>query len=75
MAKNLEFSGMIHSKFESESAFARYLGWSRQRVWRITNNQKVPDLFELDSMAKALDKSINDVAHIFLPSKSPSGDQ
>lgn len=75
MAKNLDFSGKIHARFDSESAFARHLGWSRQRMWKISHEMKVPDLFELDAMSKALGCSISDLAHIFLPSESPTGDK
>lgn len=75
MAKNLQLNGMIHARFESEAAFARFLGWSKQRVWKITNGRKVPDLFELRDMAGAMDCSIADLAHIFLLMQSTNVDK
>ena len=70
MAKDLQLSGLIHSKFDSESAMANAMGWSRQRLNRITTGKKVPDLFEVDDIANVLDTSFVSVAHIFLGSKS-----
>lgn len=74
MAKNLQLSGMIHAKYKNESDFARALGWSRQRLCKITNGQRFPDLFETENMAQALDTSFSDLAHIFLSSKSTNVD-
>lgn len=75
MAKNLQLNGIIHSKFESESKMAAEMGWSRQRLNKITNGQRVPDLIEVDDMAKALDSSFSDLAHIFLHWQSTNGDE
>ena len=74
MAKNLQLSGMIHSKFENESDFARALGWSRQRLSKITNGHRFPDLFETEDMAQALGSTFTDLAQIFLTSKSTNVD-
>ena len=70
MAKNLQLSGMIHAKFDTESKMAQYLGWSRQRLNKITTGKKVPDLFEVNSMAEALGSSFVNLAQIFLGTKS-----
>lgn len=74
MAKNLQLSGMIHAKYANESDFARALGWSRQRLSKITNGHKYPDLFETENMAHALETSFSDLAQIFLSSKSTNVD-
>lgn len=74
MAKNMQLNGLIHAKFDSESAMARHIGWSRQRLWKITNGDKVPDLFELRDMAEAIDCSVGDLAHIFLAMQSTNVD-
>ena len=66
MKKNLVLSGKIHSKFKSEAEFARELGWSRQRLSRITNGYKVPTLFEIDYMATVLGCSFMDIADFYL---------
>ena len=74
MPKNPDLNGLIHKNYDSESEMAISMGWSRQRLNRITNGKKVPDLFEVKSIADALHTSFMDVAHIFLPSESPNVD-
>ena len=72
MAKILELSGLIHSKFNTESKMADSMGWSRQRLNKITNGDKEPDLEEVRDIADALDTSFMTVAQIFLDLKSPN---
>ena len=74
MARDMELNGMIHAKFESETQMAQSIGYSRQRLNKITTGKKVPDLFELRDMAGALDQSIADLAHIFLRMQSTTVD-
>lgn len=73
MAKVMELRGMIHAKYNSESEFARYLGWPRQKLSRITTGRKEPDLSELSQISMGLDKSLDEVANIFLRQESPNG--
>lgn len=75
MEKNLELSGMIHAKYYNESAMAKSMGWSRQKLNRITTGRKLPDLQETKEIALALDKTLQEVADIFLSTKSPIGDK
>jgi DNA-binding XRE family transcriptional regulator len=75
LEKNLELSGMIHAKYPNESAMAKSMGWTRQKLNKITTGRKMPDLQETKEIASALDKSITDVANIFLKSKSPNCDK
>ena len=70
MAKDLQLNGLIHSKFDSETAMANAMGWSRQRLNRITTGKKVPDLSEVKDIANVLDTSFMAVAHIFLGEES-----
>ncbi|MBQ1790040.1 MAG: helix-turn-helix transcriptional regulator [Oscillospiraceae bacterium] len=74
MAKILALNGLIHSKFDSEAKMADALGWPRQRLNKITNGDKEPDLVEVREMAAVLDESFMTVANIFLAKKSPDGD-
>ena len=73
MAKILALNGLIHSKFDSEAKMADRMGWSRQRLNKITNGDKEPDLFEVRDISDALDTSFMTVAQIFLDLKSPNG--
>ena len=74
MAKILALNGLIHSKFDSEAKMADALGWPRQRLNRITNGDKEPDLAEVREMADVLGESFMTVANIFLVKQSPTGD-
>ena len=74
MAKVLALRGMIYSKFDSEAKMAEALGWNRQKLNKITNGQKEPDLDEVRDISDILGVSFMDVAHIFLQKESPNGD-
>lgn len=74
MQKNLALSGMIHAKFKSESAMARAMGWSKQRLSKITCGRRTPTLGDLDEMATILERPIMDLVQIFLPEKSTNVD-
>ena len=75
MAKILALNGLIHSKFDSESKMADAMGWSRQRLNKITNGDKEPDLFDVRDISDILDVSFMTVAQIFLDMKSQNGDK
>ena len=74
MAKILALSGLIHSKFDSEAQMSSAMGWTRQRLNKITNGNKEPDLFDVQAIANVLGVSFMDVAQIFLDLKSPNCD-
>ena len=73
MAKILPLRGMIFSNYESEAQMAKAIGWSRQRLNKITNGTKEPTLYEVDVIAKAVGEEFMTVAAIFLKKKSPNG--
>lgn len=70
-----ELRGLIYSKYDSESELAEKIGWSRQRISKITNGVKEPDIDEIAALSKALGKSVGEIAEIFLRYKSPNGQQ
>jgi len=70
MPKVKEFRGVIYSKFDSESEFARAMNWNKQRLNRITNGLKQPDLGEIDEMAATLGVKMEELIAIFLAYKS-----
>ena len=72
MGKIIELSGLIHGKYEKEKQLADELGWPRQRLNKIVNGKKEPDLEEVAALAGKLDKSVGDMVCIFLRSKSPN---
>lgn len=73
MAKILELSGMIHSKYENESQMADAMGWTRQRLNKITNGDKAPSLDDIEALSKALEKPVPEIIDVFLRAKSPNG--
>lgn len=70
MEKNFDLSGMIHSKFSSEAACARHLGWPKQKLNRIVNGKSIPTLLEANALADCLDVSLLKIANFYLPTKS-----
>lgn len=74
MAKIMALNEMIQAKYDSESKLAHELGWPRQRLNKITNGKKEPDLEEVQALAEKLDHPFSEVAHIFLSQKSPIGE-
>ena len=75
LTKIKELRSLIYGKFDSEAECAELMGWPRQRLSKITHGQKVPNIDELNSLAKALQKPVGDIAEIFLRHKSPNGQQ
>lgn len=65
--KVLPLRGLIYGKYESEAELAKLLGWPRQRLNKITCGAKTPDIAEIDTLAKALDTPIGEMARFFLP--------
>lgn len=74
-SKIKELRGLIYGKFDSEADMASFLGWPRQRLNKITNGIKEPDIKELNELAEALEKSVGDIAQIFLKRQSPNRQQ
>ncbi len=64
---------IILSKFSSEAAFARKIGWSRQRLNKVTNLSKSPTVQEINEIAIGLGKSASEVYLIFLRNLSANG--
>ncbi|MCL2140302.1 MAG: helix-turn-helix domain-containing protein [Dehalococcoidia bacterium] len=71
MAKIKEFRGLVYAKYDSEAAFARDLGWQKQRLNKISNGIKEPDLLEASIMAKYLGVELDYLVSIFLRKKLP----
>jgi len=74
MSKILELNGLIHSRYDNEAQMASALGWPRQRLNKITNGDKEPDLDEVQQIADVLEVPFMSVAQIFLSKWSPNGD-
>lgn len=75
MKKVRELCGLIHARYDSESDFARELGWSRQRLNQLTTGNREPNLDDVAKISAALDRPLDEIAQIFLRAKSPNGQQ
>lgn len=67
MRNDTELRGIIHTRFRSEAEFARAVGWSRQKMNKITTGKQLPNIMELNKMAEMLDVSIHNFLKAFLP--------
>lgn len=72
--KNKELRSLIFREYDSESAFARALGWSRQKVNKMTGIYE-PNVQEINDMAFALNTNVEKIIQIFLSFKSPNEQQ
>lgn len=61
-----ELRGMIYTRFKTEAECARSLGWSRQKLNYITNGKRLPDIRDVNQLAKTLDVDIGRLIDIFL---------
>lgn len=70
---NRALKSLIYGKFNSESEMARYLGWPRQKLNRISTEGKEPSLAETVAIADALEISLDKAVSLFLTHMSPNG--
>ena len=64
--KIYELRSIIYGKFDSQTKFANALGWSKQRISKISSGKKEPTISETSQIAKALDLDISVIADIFV---------
>lgn len=55
-------SGLIYSKFRSQTDCAKALGWQKQKLSRIVNGISKPDVDDVNIMANVFDKPVNEIA-------------
>lgn len=70
--KVMGLSSLIHGQFNSQAAFARHIGWRKQRLNKIINGEKQPTLEEVQTIAEGLSVPFMMVATFFLNQKSPN---
>lgn len=61
----------IYGMYPSEAEFSRTLGWTRQRLHKITSGEKQPSLLEAYDIATGLGISVDQMVHFFIPVESP----
>jgi len=64
----------IVAEFGTQAAFANAIGWHENKVSRIITGRYKPDTDEVADMAETLHLDERRYCDIFLPKKSPIGD-
>lgn len=68
--ENMNFRGLVYSRYKTIAEFAQAIGWTRQKATNIVNGVQEPSLDDTDKMAKALNMSLDETAKFFLLKKS-----
>lgn len=56
---------MIYERFDTEAAFARRIGWTRQRLHKILSKSKVPNITEIVEISSGLKEPIEKIIIFF----------
>jgi hypothetical protein len=70
----LRLRGEIVAIYKTQSAFADCVGWHKNKVSNILTGKYKPDTDDVAIMVDALKMSSDKFSEIFLPRKSPFGD-
>lgn len=62
--------GLILGRYSSISAFAKEVGWSRQKASYIISGKQEPSLDDCYIIARAVGKDADEIASIFLQAKT-----
>lgn len=62
--------GLIYTWYPSLAAFAKEVGWARQKAAKIASGEQEPSLDDIHAIAKATNKDADFVASIFLAQAS-----
>ena len=66
MPRIKEVRKLIYEKYNSEAEMASRIGWSKQRLNRITNGAKRPSLRDISELSIGLEIDATELARIFL---------
>jgi len=61
-----ELRSLIYGKFDSQTDFATALGWSKQRLSKVTSGKKEPSISEVFEIANGLGVDISVAVRIFV---------
>jgi len=65
-SKIYELRSIIYGKFDSQTKLADALGWSKQRISKISSGKKEPSIREAHRIAEVLEMDIATVVEIFV---------
>ena len=66
--------GEIVAACGTQAAFAKKINWHKNKVSRLVTGQYKPETDDVDVIVRALDLDADRFLDIFLPIKSPNGD-
>lgn len=66
----MNFRGLVYSRYKTIADFAQAIGWTRQKATNIVNGQQEPSLDDTDKIAKAMSMTLDEAARFFLSNKS-----
>lgn len=52
--RNMELDSLIHGQFPSQAAFARHIGWHKQKINRIVSGKMMPSIEDVQTIAEGL---------------------
>lgn len=70
----MTLGALIHNRYKNQTMMAESMGWPKQRLNKIINGKKKPNLDEVDAIAHALGVPFASIAEFFLQKESPFGD-
>lgn len=70
MEKVMGLCALIHGQFPNDSAFAKHIGWSRQRLSRILTRSQPPTLDDVQEIANGLGVPVVMIVNFFLTKES-----
>lgn len=64
----------VYGKYRNQANFSKTIGWNPNRINKILNQKKIPDVDECATISRALSLSEAEFIKIFMPYLSPNGD-
>ena len=68
--KENKIRGLILGRYSSISAFAREIGWTRQKASKVIEYKQEPSLDDIYAISRAVGKDAEEIASIFLQAKT-----
>lgn len=68
--EQMNFRGVVYSRFRSIAELGQTIGWTRQKTTNIVNGIVEPSLDDVEKLSRALGLSFEETARFFLPSRS-----
>ena len=64
--RKMELDSLIHGQFPSQAAFARHIGWHKQKINKIVSGNMKPSIEDVQTIAEGLDVPVMMVMKFFL---------